>query len=81
MRDSPWFFPVITLSAIVWSYGLAYTAYEAGYKRASVEAAEQQQYVNRKMDEIGFCAWVEQSEFVQYCQGRAALNKEGQSDG
>lgn len=80
MRDSPWFFPVITLSAIVWSYGLAYTAYETGYKRASVRAEERQQYINRKMDEIGLCALVEQSEFVQYCQGRAALKMESQND-
>lgn len=36
-------------------------------KGRELEAAEWTEYVDRRMEEAGFCGWVRQSTFVQRC--------------
>lgn len=47
-------------------------SYEAGYYAALVEAETERQYINERMEDVGFCGWVETSDFIKHCQRKDA---------
>lgn len=71
-RDNrpPWFYPLCAFLFIAWNALVAYGAHDAGYRKATAKAEADQQYVNDQMDKLGFCEWVKQVEFAQYCSAK-----------
>ena len=51
--------------------------YRAGYADATKKAKADSEYVNEQMANVGFCEWVKQVEFAQYCRSRSAPPTKG----
>jgi hypothetical protein len=75
VSERPWFYPACAAIFSAWSIILANGAYESGYQNAKAEEEESRAFVNKKMGDIGFCAWLDKSGFAEHC---AALPAKGE---
>lgn len=73
-----WVWPLSFLVLGLWTVGCVSMGKEAGRQEAIEESERVRYYVNTKIREIGFCKWVEISDIVSDCTGRAALEERGE---
>lgn len=76
MGERSWTWPAATLAFGAWTILVAMAAHGAGRDAAEREATERQAYATRKMVDIGFCGWLEATDFANECARRARRSPE-----
>lgn len=70
--ERPWFWPAWFIGYFGWTLLAIHLGSVTGYERAKRETAERDQFVRSKMADVGFCAWLEHSDFAQECAERSS---------
>lgn len=73
LSEPAWKWPLIAMSVVIWSLACIGAGIEAGQDNAIRQSERVRYYVNTEMREIGFCKWLEISDFANDCAGRQAL--------
>lgn len=59
---------VIAAFAIIAIIIVSILSKQAGYDEAMAKRDADDLYVKQEMDKLGFCEWVKQNQFTQYCR-------------
>lgn len=62
--DPSWLWPAMVAMAISWTLVVFYCGYRAGQQAAIAKSESVRFYVNGEMRNIGFCKWLELSNFA-----------------
>lgn len=71
LKGAPWIWPAATCAFAVWTLLAIYAGESRGYGKAMSEVAERDAFVSERTADVGFCAWLNITNFASECADRA----------